>query len=595
MKKVFLDVECYIDYFLICFKSDNKVRSYELHNDSTLNIPEIKLIMSSYLTIGFNSFNYDLPMVSYALQGASNLCLNKLSHDLVSSGKKSWEVCNEYNIKVQKTWNHIDLIEPAPAVMVSLKMYGARMHTKKLQDLPFEPQASIKKHERNILKQYCINDIDITIELYNKIKNIIDLRENMNQTQVNNISNPIDFRSKSDAQIAEAIFRKSLNITSKVQNKIDTSYNYSYRAPSYINFINNDLVQLKNRLENATFNVDSRGALIPSNEVLKKITIGSSTYTIGIGGLHSNEKNRATIKKDNEFLIDIDVVSYYPSIIINNGYYPSQIGKKFLNYYSHFYKERLKAKEENDKTKSDVYKIILNGSFGKFGSIYSCLYSPSLLLHTTITGQLTLLMLIEIIESCNCSVISANTDGLTIKGDISCRDQLNIELNKWQHITNLKLEKVEYKAIYHEGVNTYIAIKDDGSLKTKGYYANNGIAKHPIIEVCVKAVISYLKYNKPIEDSIYDKSNTITDFICMRKVTGGGIFKNEYLGKTVRWYYSTNGDAIRYKKNNNLVANSEGCRPIMDIPDIIMDDIDYNKYTQISKAMLLKLGVPYVN
>ena len=57
-------------------------------------------------------------------------------------------------------------------------------------------------------------------------------------------------------------------------------------------------------------------------------------------------------------------------------------------------------------------KIQINGSFGKFGSKYSKLYSPNMLLATTITGQLTLLMLIEQLELNNIPVISANTDGL---------------------------------------------------------------------------------------------------------------------------------------------------------------------------------------
>ena len=590
-KTVFLDVECYKNYFLICFKSSIKLRSYELHEDSKLDIAEIKLIMSKYLTIGFNSLNYDLPMISYALSGANNDDLKKLSDELVLSEKKSWEIVNDYGIKKYSKWNHIDLIEPSPAVMISLKMYGARMHTNKLQDLPIAPDELIKDHERDIIKKYCINDIDITIDLYNKIKDRIDLRQIMNNNQDVSDSYPLDFRSKSDAQIAEAIFRKSLGINKGVNNKIDIKHPYKYIAPRYIQFFNDELTDLKRKLEEVTFNVDIKGQLELNKDVPRKITIGESIYTIGIGGLHSNEKNRATVKGDNEFLTDIDVVSYYPSIIINNGYYPEALGERFLQHYKHFYDERIKAKQNGDKNKSESYKIILNGSFGKFGSIYSCLYSPSLLLHTTITGQLTLLMLIERIENLGCSVISANTDGLTIKGDILNYAKLQYMLQGWQIETSYKLEGINYKAIYHESVNTYIGIKDDGSLKTKGIYADNGLSKHPTMKVCIRAVIDYLTKGISIEDTIYNPSNVITDFICIRKVKGGGVYKGEYLGKVVRWYYAIDGDSIRYKSNGNLVALTEGCKPFMEIKECDILDIDYNKYIEISNQMLVNLGV----
>ena len=42
------------------------------------------------------------------------------------------------------------------------------------------------------------------------------------------------------------------------------------------------------------------------------------------------------------------------------------------------------------------------------------LYSPDLLINTTITGQLTLLMLIEMITLSGGKVKSANTDGIVI-------------------------------------------------------------------------------------------------------------------------------------------------------------------------------------
>ncbi|MEG7688959.1 hypothetical protein U2044_15310, partial [Listeria monocytogenes] len=59
-------------------------------------------------------------------------------------------------------------------------------------------------------------------------------------------------------------------------------------------------------------------------------------------------------------------------------------------------------------------KIMINGTFGKTGSQYSVLFAPTMLIQTTITGQLSILMLIEWHEHYGIPVISANTDGIVI-------------------------------------------------------------------------------------------------------------------------------------------------------------------------------------
>lgn len=540
--------------------------------------------MSKYLTIGFNSKSYDLPMISYALSGATRQQLKEFSDQIITSGKFSWEVCREYNIKVPYLWNHIDLIEVAPAIHISLKMYGARMHSKILQDLPYEPDKLITINEHEIIKNYCFNDINITIELYNEIQDRIELRE-----KIGKIYN-LELRSKSDAQVAEAII-KNLLLIKHYDNVIDQEKVYAYTPPSYINFITEELLEFFSILQKVEFRCNEKGALIKDKKLKSKVTINNVSFLLGIGGLHSNEKHVATLINEDEFLLDVDVVSYYPSIILNNKYYPENLGIRFLNLYRTFYEERIRAKKNNDKIRSDTYKIILNGSFGKFGSRYSALYSPNLLLHTTITGQLSMLMLIEKLSLQGFEIISANTDGVTVKGKKNNIEILNTVLNNWEEATNLKLEKTHYKAIYHESVNSYIAILEDNSVKCKGFYALEGLVKNPVSTICIEAVIEYLQNEIDIEDTIFNNKEDIRKFLIIRRVEGGGVFRNQYLGKTVRWYYSKDGDKITYKKNGNKVAGSDGAIPLMILDDKPRTDIDFQKYIDKSYEMLKNLGV----
>ena len=60
-------------------------------------------------------------------------------------------------------------------------------------------------------------------------------------------------------------------------------------------------------------------------------------------------------------------------------------------------------------------EVVVNGTFGKLGNMFSIIYSPDLLFQVTLTGQLTLLLLIERLELAGVRVVSANTDGIVIK------------------------------------------------------------------------------------------------------------------------------------------------------------------------------------
>ena len=85
----------------------------------------------------------------------------------------------------------------------------------------------------------------------------------------------------------------------------------------------------------------------------------------------------------------------YPSIILNLGLYPKHLGTAFLEVYRSLVERRLAAKKEKRTVEANTLKIVINGSFGKLGSKWSTLYSPDLMLQVTLTGQLSLLMLIE--------------------------------------------------------------------------------------------------------------------------------------------------------------------------------------------------------
>ena len=588
MSKVFFDIECYRNYFLICFKSESgATRYYEKFNDSPLDIDKITSIMNNYSTVGFNSLSYDLPMLVAGLDGWDNAALKSLSDHIIIDKPATYKVLKKHNLFIDKTWDTIDLKHPAPAVGASLKIYGARMHTKKLQDLPYDVHSVLSREQADNVRTYCFNDLQITQELYHQIKDRIELRESI----AKQFNIDVDLRSKSDAQIAEAVFRAKLGIKS-VKNELDTKKKYYYKAPDYIKFKSDQLKQLATNIANTYFTVmlTKKGkAQMRDNKVINtKLPIGHTVYKMGIGGLHSTEKHR-TVKTDkNSFLIDVDVVGYYPSLISNNNIAPLHLGDAFSELYELFRVLRAKAKEWKQTKDSEGYKIMLNGAFGKLLSIFSVLFCPTSFIATTLTGQLSLLMLIEAVNDMGCEVVSANTDGITIFGNNAKRDQLNRVLIDWQNTTSLELEEVAYKSIHNMNVNTYIAFKNDGSVKIKGMIADNWIRKNPHTIICTEAVVNFIDQKKSLIDTIVG-CRDLTKFTVMQKSEDGAYYNGELIGNTVRWYYGRSGAKLMSGAGKKL-PRSDGAVPVQQMPDSFPKDINHNVYVNIAKKMLIDLG-----
>ena len=193
---------------------------------------------------------------------------------------------------------------------------------------------------------------------------------------------------------------------------------FQYSDPQLVSFNNPQLAKILAKILDHKFTLGRNGAVcMPPWLRDTKIRIGDTEYQMGIGGLHSCENSKYFCSDKDYTLFDLDVSSYYPSIILQQRLAPKSMGAPFLKVYQGIVTRRLAAKKSGDTVTADVLKIAVNGSFGKLGSKYSALFAPELLIQTTITGQLCLLMLIERLEDAGARVVSANTDGVVITAD----------------------------------------------------------------------------------------------------------------------------------------------------------------------------------
>lgn len=602
-EELILDVEVYSNYFLVCFTSRQTGKVFYLETwegGPPLDCNALGWILSNFTTVGFNSKNFDVPICYMAIAGYKTAHLKLATNQIIGQGIQAAKVLRSFKVSTFEI-DHIDLIEVAP-LRASLKSYAGRLHAHKMQDLPFHPDTVLSWEQITIVRWYCVNDILNTATLRECLNEHIDLRYTLSKEY------HVDLRSKSDAQIAEAVIAAELRRMSgwwPRKPTIPVGTSYRYQVPNFIKYQSPLLNWMLNVVRQANFVVDISGSIgLPEEIKALELDINGSVYRMGIGGLHSSEKKIAHHSDDEYVLIDKDVTSYYPMIILNLGLYPQHLGRSFLQVYRSIVERRIAAKREGNKVVADSLKIVVNGSYGKLGSKYSILYSPNLLIQVTITGQLSLLMLIERIELAGIHVVSANTDGICIKCPRSRRAELDAIVRQWEQDTGFETEETIYRALYSRDVNNYIAVKEDGKTKTKGAYANpwastknlaERLFKNPTSTICVEAVEAYLTKQVPLEDTIRSCKD-ISKFVVVRSVKGGAVklWANaapEYIGKSVRWYYAVGaeGDMV-YAINGNKVPSSDGARPIMVYPAEFPKDVDYEWYERASLEILYNIG-----
>ena len=588
--KAVLDIECYRNFFLIAVKNiaNGKVATFERSDWSDFEVDLLKTVLAKFTIVTFNGRRYDEILLKRAIAGAAPHELKILSDDIIVNDLKSWEAENKYALPRCFYIDHIDLIEVAPG-KASLKIYGGRAHSRRMQDLPIEPDATITETDRQLLTSYCVNDLDTTIDLFKQLEKQMVLREDMS------VEYGVDLRSKSDAQIAEAVIRKQIEAIKGeriFRPEFPANYSFQYKAPDFLRYQHPETRRALETFTSVTFTLDHKGDVKEPKEVGElKITIGNTVYQLGIGGIHSCEKSIFHEADENYSLYDRDVTSYYPNIILSQRLMPAHLGPDFLKVYRTIVERRIKAKREKDKVTDAALKITINGSFGKFGSKWSVLYGPNLMVQTTVTGQLALLMLIERLENQGIRVVSANTDGIVIRCHRNRRELMLGIIADWERSTNFQTEETEYAALYSRDINNYIALKPDGAYKVKGAYADPNLQKTPSNQICVKAVVDWLQFGMPIEDTIR-RCTDIRQFVTVRQVTGGAVKGNRYLGKAVRWYYATGeSGTINYKKNGNKVPRTDGAKPVMELPDRFPDDIDHHWYISEARSILGDLGM----
>lgn len=359
---VLFDIEVYRNFFLVCF------RELEGGNTHAFEFPyteeqatQIRELVASHRLVGFNSTNFDLGLLLFSLTGRATLeTLKEACNNVIVQGMQPWTFADTYGIHPDDPRiDHVDIMAVAP-LTASLKAYAARLHAASIQDLPLAPDALVPPEMIPVLREYCQGDLVNTELLYKALLPQLELREAMTAQY------GLDLRSKSDAQIAEAVIKKE--VESKrghgftLRRPDDTVRNdFTYTVPVWMDFRLPELQVLLEQVRKATFVVSEKGGvLMPASLKTGKeasVWIAGKEYRMGVGGLHSCESAQVVEADADHLVMDFDVQAYYPSIILTLGLYPAHIGPAFLEVYRALVDKRVAAKLRAGELKKEIAKI----------------------------------------------------------------------------------------------------------------------------------------------------------------------------------------------------------------------------------------------
>ena len=500
--------------------------------------------------------------------------------------------------------------------MVSLKRLEFEMDLENIEEMPIHhTKTNMTDEEIQMTVDYCHNDVMATYEFYKvttgntehplyKGNNQIELRQDI-QDEFG-----IPCLNYSDSKIGDEMIKKfycqEKGITLKELPKkgtFKTAFTVRSCVADYISFQTPELQEF--------FKNVKKVKLTMKDDFKESLVFKGNTYTFAKGGLHTENKPKIFEEDEENLIIDWDVSSYYPAIIINNQRYPSHLGPAFLRGYKQMFDKRLELKplaKKDKKIKGIVgaLKLAVNSVYGKSSDMQSWIYDRQLTMFTTITGELSLLMLIEAYELADINIISANTDGVTIMVNKNKIDKMH-EINKWwMELTSYELERTDYAKIIFSTVNDYLAIKTDGEIKKKGDFLTDfELHKNKSARIVPIALEHWFVNGVPVGDTIRNHTN-IYDFALRQKASKNFHYEGLSKGTTtiynklIRYYVSKTGEKLLKVKNPDCDTNAadvsqvEAGEWVMHVcnklsKDHSLDNINYDYYIEKANRILEKI------
>lgn len=548
--------------------------------------------------ISFNGLNFDSQITEYILatqeslhDGDAQYVANEIYQFAQSvierSNSGEFQLYSPKDLSIKQIdvfkLNHWD----NPAKRSSLKWIEYSMDWYNIQEMPIHHSTFINTAaEIDEIVDYCINDVRATKQIMYLSKSQINLRKTLTE-QYN-----IDLYSASEPRIAKELFLYFLSSKLKMK-KYDIKNLRTKRDKivvkdiilPYVNFKTPEFIEIHEAFKKLVIDPNNTKGGFKYSMVHKGVTTD-----FGLGGAHGAREAGIYSESDDMIIMTSDVVSFYPNLAIRNQWSPAHLPKKdFCEQYEWFFNERKIIPKKDPR--NYVYKIILNSTYGLSNDENSFLYDPEFTMRITINGQLSLMMLYEMIstEIPGSIPLMQNTDGLETIIPTKYKDKYIEICKRWEKITNLELEHAQYSKLILADVNNYIAVNSPSMVdkekwlelktqyphyvyhntldkyyyqatKCKGRFEFTDLALHKNKSFLIVPKGIYYYFVHDTIPEVYISSNrNIFDYCAGSKIKGDWLFQltcphkhgieTQVLQKTIRYYVTTEGSCKINKIN----------------------------------------------
>ena len=633
MNVLIYDIETMQEFFLIVVYNPQEDKYYEfgvnkLRNDLDKFVRYTEC-HTEWFWVGYNNLRFDSQVVEWVLRNyeqwhqlsSLDICgrIAQKAADVIHDA--NYDVFPEYR-EDELSLKQLDLFRihhyDNKNRRVSLKRLEFEMDLENIEEMPIHhSKTDMTDVELLQTVEYCVNDVQATYQFYlvtigktdhplYKGENRIELRQDIQEEF------GIPCLNYSDSKIGDEMIKKYYCQEKNIAYKELPKKGFFRKEivvkrciADYVAFQTKELQQFLSRIKKMKLGMQ--------DDFKEEIHFYGNVYSFMKGGIHTENKPKVFEADDEYKIIDWDVTSYYPAIIINNGRYPKHLGKEFLRGYKQMFDKRIELKplaKKDKKIKGIVgaLKLAVNSVYGKSSDMQSWIYDRELTMFTTITGELSIMMLAEMYETNGIHVISANTDGITVRIH---KDKLN-DMRKintwWENLTTYELEATHYQKIIFSTVNDYLAIKTDGEIKKKGDFLTDfELHKNKSARVIPIALEAYYVHGVPIDVSIRNHSN-IYDF-CLRQKSSKDFHYEGWNKKTgdktvynklIRYYVSRTGEKLLKVKNPECntdaadVSQVEAGDWVMHVcnhlkKDHPLDNVNYEYYIEKAERIIHKI------
>ena len=499
--------------------------------------------------VGYNNHHYDNPVLNYLFYLFTKDYFEYFStrqitesvfrmSQIVIDKNSDFELWKEY--KYARNFLSIDLLTMlySKALRVSLKEMQVTMQYKNVEEFIVDWRQDLPEKDMDRLISYNINDVESTEELLYRCKNDLELRVSI-EDEYGITCLSLD-GVNTGMKILEQEYIKHTGISKQILEQLRSPCDQIDLEKVIFPWISFNTPILKDLLKN----MKQLHNVSPGRKGYENTFVfGGMKVTVGVGGIHGDCGIEIIKPSEDEILLDSDVSSLYPSMIIEHNLYPPHLGKEFLETYTNIRTRRLEAKKNKIKVVDKTLKLSLNGLSGNLQNEHSWCYSPFTVMQIRINGQLLLLKLSEQLLSIGCKLHQINTDGVLYTCKKAKYDELQRILKDWENLTKLKLETEEFIQFYQLAINDYFGLKSDNTIKKKGFFLTNvELGKGLSPKIIPEAIINYFIDNIPVEETI-KSCRDIRKFLQAEKT--GKQWTVEYneqvQQRTNRFYVSNNG------------------------------------------------------